>query len=147
VAPATGHLTVNGIQYAFDTDDVGLFSVEKRVPVLSREYQQENYVPRTTHTPTTGAQTDRVDVYTPAEPIWPPGASPCELVYNRFILEYIQRHHTPDHPAAEAALAGQVHDTQAQQNAHLGPQSPPPTTLGRTGLKGTGSTQDLVGGL
>jgi hypothetical protein len=45
--PTNRHLMVNGLEYALDPNGVGLFSIEKSLPVLSREYQQEKYVPRT----------------------------------------------------------------------------------------------------
>lgn len=131
--PSIGPLMVNGIPYALDPNDVGLFSVEKQIPVLSREYQQENYVPRTSHSATSAAsetRTNRVEVHTPTEPVWPPGASPFDLVYNRLILEMQQ--HTHQVQPGGRVQASQSSDTQAQQHGPSERTSPPPLDLDRT---------------
>jgi hypothetical protein len=123
--------TVKGLEYSQDPHDVGLISTESGLPVLSREYQQEHYVPRESEPPTVIPVAEPARAYRPEEPTWAPGCSAIELVYSRIVLEHGQNQqasgtalrdhrlaHAPSPPHTMVSWAAPPPPTNPQSGAH-----------------------------
>jgi hypothetical protein len=108
----TSKLMVNGLEYTQDPHDVGLISIERGLPVLSREYQQDHYITREGGPTKEASGTAPAMPFRPEEPKWAPGCSPIELVCSQIWLASRQNQQIPatkrDHQTTHALPGSQT---------------------------------------